>query len=77
MTEFADLPAWAQANVRQILRGAARRLLAERLDGDPTLERSSPRGDGDRLDRVADQPAPLLEGELAPPGDVDRLDAGA
>jgi hypothetical protein len=54
----------ARTEVQRILDGAARRLLAEEIDGDPL--RSATARDGDALDDRADQVAPLVEGEPVP-----------
>ena len=58
------ISASAQAEAKRILDGAARRLLAARLDGDAVG--AAPWGDGDPLDDGTDERTPLLEGEQIP-----------
>ena len=66
------IPPAAAAEARRILDGAARRLLAARLDADPIG--AATRADDRTVDHGADQGAALLEGEQVPvPGaDGDR-----
>jgi hypothetical protein len=60
----SDLPDFVPAEVRRVLDGAARRLLAAQLHGDPIA--SAARGDTGLVDDRADKSALLVEGEPVP-----------
>jgi|SRR4051812_20525739 hypothetical protein len=60
----SGLPPRVQSEIQRILDAAARRLLAERLDGDPL---GTAAGDDDgALDHSADEGALLVDGQLLP-----------
>lgn len=69
------LPPHARAEVQRILDGAARRLLADELNGQPLGTATGI--DGDALDRRPDQRSTLMEGEPTPvlAGDGERTRA--
>jgi hypothetical protein len=58
------LPAHTQREVRRILDGAARRLLADQLDADTPGATAG--HDPDGADRRPDQRSPLVQGEPVP-----------
>ena len=58
------LPEFARAEVQRVLDGAARRLLAARINRDPVG--AAARGDRDAVDDCADERAPLVEDEHVP-----------
>ena len=61
---MADLPPGARAEVQRVLDRAARRLLADQLDGDSSGTAAG--GDGDALDGGADESASLVQGQPIP-----------
>ena len=72
------LPMHVEREVRRVLDGAARRLLADQLDGDAIAAASGP--DQDALDGRPDQCAALRESEAVPVGssvDDERVRWGA
>ena len=59
-----DLPPYVRTEVQRILAAAARRLLADKLNGDAVGATTG--GDSDPLDHGADEGAPLVQGQPVP-----------